>query len=146
MRFDEPATLHTAVGPHALSLKTARGLWGRFRGLMLSGPLIARPTAQALLIPRCPSVHGFFMRYALDLVYLASSTEQPAGVLGAKASRYQVTHTAHLLPWRVSWGKKWLREGQPAGQALRSQHVLEMPAGSIESMNIAPGDWLELQP
>jgi len=142
MRFSESATLHTAAGQHALSLKTARGLWSRFRGLMLSAPLSAQPTAQALLIPRCPSVHGFFMRYALDLVYLASSKDQPASALAAKAGRYQVTHTAHLLPWRVSWGKKWLHEGQ----ALRSAHVLEMPAGSIESMNIAPGDWLELQP
>jgi uncharacterized membrane protein (UPF0127 family) len=109
---------------------------------MMSAPLSTQPKAQALLIPRCPSVHGFFMRYALDLVYLASSTQQPAGALGAKAGRYQVTHTAHLLPWRVSWGKQWLHEGR----GLRSEHVLEMPAGSIESMNIAPGDWLELQP
>jgi len=73
------------------------------------------------------------MRYALDLVYLA-------GPRGTGARHYQVTHTAHLLPWRVSWGEKWLREGQ----ALRGEHVLELLAGCITSMKIAQGDWLEL--
>ena len=42
----------------------ARGAFGRLRGL------IGRSGEVALLIPRCRSVHTFFMRCALDLLWL----------------------------------------------------------------------------
>jgi uncharacterized membrane protein (UPF0127 family) len=142
MRFDESAILHTANGPQALRVQTARGFWGRFRGLMLARHLSAAPITQALLIPRCPSVHGFFMRYALDIVYLSSDPANPHSNPGAGS--YQVTHTAHLKPWRVSMGKRWRPNG-PAGTApLRSEHALELPAGSIALLGIALGDRLEV--
>ena len=140
MRFDEPATLHTRQGRHALSLGIARGFWGRFRGLMLAPPLGASPNPQALLLLRCPSVHGFFMRYALDVVYLGLS-----GQAGQSAERYIVTHAARLKPWRVSLGKRWMPpQGQASASAVRSRHALEMAAGSIDALGIAPGDRLEL--
>lgn len=198
MQFNESATLHTAHGPQALRVRTARGFWGRFRGLMLTAPLSATPSAQALLIPRCPSVHGFFMRYALDVVYLASEHSAPMPTRGSTS--YLVTHISHLKPWRFSMGKRWQppvgseverqlgvpeRTHQSAvgkaqstavarataricnaaggvlgcqgghdrlplslsgqGQPLRSQHALELPAGSIASLGIQPGDRLEVQ-
>lgn len=144
MRFNQSATLHTARGPQTLRVKTARGFWGRFRGLMLAAPLSATPSAQGLLIPRCPSVHGFFMRYALDVVYLSSEHSVPMPTRGSTS--YLVTHVAQLKPWRVSMGKRWQAQmGSEQGQPLRSQHALELPAGSISSLGIAPGDRLVVQ-
>lgn len=144
MQFNESATLHTAHGPQALRVKTARGFWGRFRGLMLANPLSSTPSAQGLLIPRCPSVHGFFMRYALDVVYLASDTRSPLPTHGP--TNYLVTHISHLKPWRFSMGKRWQPPmGSGQSQPLRSQHALELPAGSIAALGIAPGDRLEVQ-
>lgn len=139
MRFDESATLHTAQGAHALSVKTARGFWSGFRGLMLARPLSMSPKPQALLLLRCPSVHGFFMRCALDVVYLGGSGQGPG--------RYVVTHVARLKPWGVSMGKRWIltteTNGRASASVVRSQHALEMPAGSIDALGIAPGDRLD---
>lgn len=144
MQFNESATLHTAHGPQALRVKTARGFWGRFRGLMLAAPLSAAPSAQGLLIPRCPSVHGFFMRYALDVVYLSSDRSSPQTT--RSSTSYRVTHIDHLKPWRFSMGKRWHPPvGSGQSQPLRSQHALELPAGSIAALGIAPGDRLEVQ-
>ncbi len=144
MQFNESATLHTAHGPQALRVKTARGFWSRFRGLMFVNPLSSTPHAQGLLIPRCPSVHGFFMRYALDVVYLASEHGSLLNTRGSTS--YRVTHTSHLKPWRFSMGKRWHPPvGSGQSQPLRSQHALELPAGSIAALGIAPGDRLEVQ-
>lgn len=111
MRFPQAATL----ARHAISLRVAQNSWTRFRGLMLAPPLATEPLTQALLITRCPSVHSFFMRYAIDVVYLNA--------------QYTVTHTACLKPWRVSIGRG-------------SAHALELPAGSIQRLQIQAGDEL----
>lgn len=141
MRFDQLATLHTSKGAHPIRLRTANSFWSRFRGLMLSRPLDAQPASQGLLIPRCPSVHGFFMRYALDIVYLAHHKD--ARTNGQQAP-FIVTHTDHLKPWRISIGRRWHWVGQHGREALNSEHSLELPAGSIQKMGITPGDRLEV--
>lgn len=142
MHFNESATLHTAQGPQALRVRTARGFWGRFRGLMFTAPLSSTPSAQGLFIAHCPSVHGFFMRYALDVVYLAS--ERTSRMPNHSATSYLVTHISHLKPWGFSVGKRWLPPvGSGQLQWLRSQHALELPAGTVASLGIAPGDRLE---
>ena len=94
------------------NIVVARSFWARFKGLMLSSPL---PADQALLIPRCASVHTFFMRYALDLVYL----DRHGAVV--KLAR-------DVRPWRMSWG------GSGATQ------ILEMAAGGIERHGVQVGD------
>lgn len=96
----------------ALQIETANGFWGRFMGLMLT-PGFALD--HALLITRCPSVHTFFMRYALDLVYLDRNGRV-------------VRLVEHLRPWRISFG------GPAATQ------VLELAAGGIERHAIGLGD------
>lgn len=145
MQFSESATLHTTHGPQALRVRTARGFWGRFRGLMLAPALSLEPSAQALLIPRCASVHGCFMRYALDVVYLSGEHIQP--VHSGGADTYRVTHTARLKPWGMSVGPRWQPPlGSGADTLLRSQHALELPAGAVAKLGIAPGDWLEVRP
>ena len=45
----------------------ADGFWQRARGL---GGRAGMPRNEALLIPRCRSVHTFTMRFPLDLVWL----------------------------------------------------------------------------
>jgi len=142
MHFNETASLRTANGQHPLQLKTARGWWARFRGLMLAAPLGTTPVTQALLIPRCPSVHGFFMRYALDIVYL--SRERTPSPASHGKDGYQVTHIARLNPWGISIGRRWQRDGHTPKQILRSAHALELPAGAIATLGIARGDWLEV--
>ena len=98
------------------AIRLARSFWQRFKGLMFSARLLA---GQALLIPRCSSVHTLFMRYPLDLVYLDRNG--------------QVVKLVHgLRPWRVSWG------GQTAA------HTVEMAAGGITYCGLALGSRLTL--
>jgi uncharacterized membrane protein (UPF0127 family) len=111
-----PAVLRTQGGAHALRLRVARGFFSRLRGLMFSAPL---PDSTGLLITRCTSVHTCFMRYALDLVYLAANGEVTQCVSGVK-------------PWRWSISTR--------GRGTR--HVLELPAGSIAGLGIRTGDRL----
>ena len=139
MKFTQTAQLHTALGAHVLRLRTARNLWNRFWGLMFAAPLQADPQPQGLLITRCPSVHGFFMRQSLDLAYLAAD----AGGDASTAS-YIVTHVCHLKPWRISVGKSHALVTQQGVRTLRAAHVLELPLGSAQRLGIMPGDKLEL--
>lgn len=134
MHFGLDATLRTAVGAQPLRLRRARGLWARFSGLMLRREL-GREPPHGLLIPHCPSVHGFFMRYPLDVVYLAGD--------GAPG-RYRVTHTAHLRPWGLSFGRSHRVRTEAGWVARRSQHALELPAGTVARHGIEPGQLLEV--
>lgn len=144
MQFSQTATLSTIDSTHTLSLCLAKGLWRRFRGLMFAAPLKTAPATQALLITRCPSVHGFFMRYPIDVVYLA--TKQASSATQRPGQHYSVTHTATLKPWRVSMGKSHVINTPSGRQTRRSAHALELPVGSVQRLGIAPGDQLVLQP
>lgn len=128
LAFTQPARLVSAQarGEHPLRLCIADGFWPRFRGLMLAPPLQRQPQVQALLLRHCTSVHGCFMRYPLDIVYLSDADETGA---------HGVTHTARLRRWGISMAPR----ARPP-----SKHVLEMPAGSIQALGIAPGDQLRL--
>jgi len=117
--------LHTRSGVHRLDLRLANHFLARLRGLMLARPL---HPMQGLLITRCPSVHCAFMRYPIDVVYLDS-----AGI---------VTRCVPMLrPWHASVGAA----GRDAdGQRHRTpRHALELSAGAIERLAIAPGDRLQ---
>ena len=146
MHFIQAATIYTTKGPQVLKLKLARGLWSRFRGLMLSRPLKSEPDTQGLLITRCPSVHGFFMLYRLDIVYLATAATADGSNTAQPAHRqaYDVTHTTSLRPWSVSFGKSRTVTTQHGSTTQRSAHVLELPSGAINLLGIAPGDRLEI--
>lgn len=134
MQFPQHATLHTPQEPLPLQLHIARSLWRRWRGLMLTAPLLTQPVAQGLLIPHCPSVHGFFMRYPLDIIYL--SRDDP--------HHYTVTHTDTLAPWHISLGRSTLLPTSQGTALRRSAHTLELPAGVIEKHQIAIGQQLEI--
>jgi uncharacterized protein len=78
------------------------------------------PVGTGLWIAPCESVHTFFMRFAIDLVYLDRK-------LTVKKVRSSVG------PWRMS-------------ACFRAHSVLELPAGTIEATRTACGDTVEIGP
>jgi len=88
---------------------------GRFLGLM--GKKALPPFHGLLLIP-CSSVHMCFMRFPIDVVYLAADGQ----VLKVRP---------RLQPW---YGLSWC----PGAWG-----VLELPAGGAEQAGIQKGEWLQ---
>ncbi len=74
-------------------------------------------SGEGLWIVPCESVHTFFMRFAIDLVYLD------------KKNKVKKVRSA-VRPWRVS-------------ACLSAHSVLELPAGTIRDTLTVPGDTLE---
>lgn len=136
MQFDRPALLHTPRGSTALRLSVARSPWRRFRGLMLTRRLEGIPDLHGLLIPDCASVHGFFMRYPLDVAYLAP-------VAGSVAA-WRVTQVERLRPWGLSWSRRPSAAARATGTPARGTHALELPAGTALALHLMPGDRLEV--
>ena len=77
-------------------------------------------SGEGLWIVPCESVHTFFMRFAIDLVYLdrKNRVKKVRSVVG---------------PWRFS-------------ACLTAHSVLELPAGTIRNTQTAAGDTLEFMP
>jgi uncharacterized membrane protein (UPF0127 family) len=89
-------------------------LWGRGRGLLGRGGL--KP-GEGIVINPCNSVHMFFMRFAIDVVYLDR--------------RDRVVKTVHnLRPFAVSMGGR------------SAHHAVELPAGTLSQTQTRPGDQL----
>ena len=99
----------------SIRIKVAAGFWQRFRGLMWARTL---PDDQALLIENCRCVHTFFMRFALDVIYLNQNMQ------------IVKMHT-HVPPWRMRWG------------SADAQHTLEMAAGGVDRFHLRIGDTLD---
>lgn len=96
------------------SLEIAGSFHARFRGLM------GRKSFEgALLIVPAKSVHTFFMRFPIDVVFL----DKDQHVVGVTSMR----------PWRL---------GIPR---LKAHAVVEAPAGAVSRWNIAVGDELEIR-
>lgn len=74
---------------------------------------------QGLWIVPCESVHTFFMRFPIDLVYL-SRDRRVRKVRGS------------VPPWRLS-------------ACLPAHSVLELPAGTVEKTGTRPGDQLIIE-
>jgi uncharacterized protein len=99
---------------NALRMFEARTFSQRLLGLL------ARPRlkeAEALVLAPCSSVHTFFMRYAIDVVFV----RRDARVL-------KVVH--RLEPWR--WASCW-----------RAHAAVELLAGQAQARGIEPGGSLE---
>ena len=109
------ALLHSRSGAHSLAIRLADGFLGRFKGLMLAAPL---RRDHGLLMTRCSSVHTAWMRYPIDLIYL-------------DRTGLAVKCVPKLRPWRCSFG------------GAGAVHVLELEAGSIERLELRPGDHLD---
>jgi hypothetical protein len=75
---------------------------------------------EGLWIAPCESVHTFFMRFPIDLVYLDR--------------RHQVKKVrSNVAPWRMS-------------ACLSAKSVLELPAGTISETQTEQGDVLKIGP
>lgn len=96
-------TAHTAVS-------RLLGLMGRF----------ALPAGSALWLKPCVSVHTFFMRFPIDVLFVSPQME----VVGIREN---------MKPWRVS--KVYTQSAQ----------VLELPAGLLNETGTQLGDILELE-
>ena len=73
---------------------------------------------QGLWIVPCESVHSFFMKFAIDLVYLDRNQ--------------RVRKVRHrMVPWRVS-------------ACLSAHSILELPAGVVAASGTQAGDQLEI--
>jgi uncharacterized protein len=72
-----------------------------------------------LWIVPCESVHTFFMKFPIDLVYLDKQR--------------RVRKVRHAVPaWRLS-------------ACLTAHSILELPAGTVEKSGTMPGDELSLE-
>ena len=110
---------HTTGRVVCQQVTLARTLWTRTRGL-LGRPPPERGTG--LLLEPCQSVHMFFMRYAIDVIFL-------------DADYRVVAVRAGLRPWRVTryyrtaYAALELREGAAAEAGLEPGHQLALVEG-----------------
>jgi uncharacterized membrane protein (UPF0127 family) len=101
----------------ATCLMTAFDSVTRRKGLL--GRLFL-PEKSALLIAPCNAIHTWFMRFAIDVAFVA-----PDG---------RVVQVRAALPsWRIAW-------------ALRAYAVIELPAGALADSSTLPGDLLVIRP
>jgi len=94
----------------------AKTFWTRFLGLMGRAEL---PAGQGLVIEPGGSIHMFFMRFAIDAIFVDKD--------------WKILHISHSIkPWRIS------------RMVRRSKRVIEVNAGLCASTNTQPGDVLAL--
>jgi hypothetical protein len=101
----------------AVRLETAHTGATRRKGLLGRDGLLP---GEGLWIAPCESVHTFFMRFTIDLVYLDRKKK-------VRKVRSRVG------PWRLS-------------ACLTASSVLELPAGTIEATRTERGDRVEIGP
>lgn len=106
------ATRATIVSRDA---QEARTFWSRGRGLMMRE---AFPQGSALVIDPCSSIHMFFMRFPIDVLYMDRSDR----VVRAQSG---------IRPWRMG----------PL-RTRGAKYVIELPVGTIERSQTHAGDQL----
>jgi hypothetical protein len=95
----------------------ARSFWARLRGLMFRDSL---PESGALIIEPNSSVHTFWMRFPIDVVF----TDRQNRVVGVV---------------------KAMPPNRPFAGARGARRTIELPAGVISATNTQLGDTLEFQ-
>ncbi len=108
-------TRGTVVAEHCL---VARSIVDRTVGLLGRSDL---PAGEGLWIERSPSIHMFFMRFAIDAVFVDGDDRVVRVVAG-------------LRPWRIV---AWVRG---------ARDCLELPAGSADQSGTLAGDELVREP
>lgn len=98
----------------ARHLRVAESFFSRAKGLLGERQLLPR---HALWIQRCTSIHTFFMRFTIDVVFVDRS-------LVVKAVYRD------LPPWRMTW------------PAWGASSVFELPAGTLREARVEIGDQL----
>ena len=108
----------------AAEVEVAGSVWARFMGLMGRRSLAH---GRGLWLPGDNGIHMFFMRFAIDAVFLG----RPDGAVGG--ARRVVAAKQRLRPWTGM--VPLVRE---------ANGVLELPAGTIESTGTEVGDVVHL--
>ena len=93
----------------------ATDFMSRFWGLMGRTEMSAE---EALLFPKCNSIHMFFMKISLDIVFLAKDGTVVEVIEG-------------LPPWRMLLPRR------------KVAHTLEMATGLARKLGIVPGEKLD---
>ena len=99
-------------------LRVPRTFFGRGLGLMFRREL---PAGEGMWITPCNGIHMFFMRFAIDAVFL----DRRQRVVRVRAG---------LRPWRV------------VPLVLRAHSVLELPAGTVADLALERGEPLSIAP
>ena len=102
-------------------VEVADSLWGRFRGLMGRASL---PDGHGLWLAGTNNIHMFFMRFAIDAIFVAPGD-------APRAWRVVAIREA-LPPWR---GIVWYVRG--------ANGCLELPSGTASRAGVKVGDTLE---
>jgi hypothetical protein len=105
----------TVVAEH---VEIARTIWSRARGLMLRSDF---ERGSALVIDPCSSIHMFFMRFPIDVLYVDKRDRVVRVQRGIK-------------PWRIG----------PL-RTKGSHYVVELPTGTVEQTGTSPGDQIEIR-
>ena len=100
----------------ATDVKVADTLFTRMKGLLGKAEL---PFGEALWIKPCFSVHTFFMKFPIDVIFLNKTNQVIAAVRNLKPNRM-----TRLYPQSFS--------------------VLELPTGTIDASNTEVGDEIEI--
>ena len=99
------------------SIKTADSFVARLKGLMFQKTPLHQ---EGLWITPCNSIHMFFMRFPIDVVFL-------------NKERQVVKLVEKLQPWKII---------SPVGNA---HSTLELPAGAITQIGLQLEDYIDLE-
>ncbi len=97
-------------------LRKADTYLGRLIGLLATSSL---STEQALWIERCNSIHTFFMRFPIDVVFIDRNLKVKKVI-------------ENVRPWRFTW------------PVWGAHSTIEMPVGAIRRGRIEVGDQLHV--
>lgn len=104
----------------AHSVAVADSLWARFAGLMLRSSL---PAGHGLVLRPCRSIHMFFMRIPLDVLFVDGDG--------------RVVRVIHgIRPWRATWVVPGARAAIELNQGVAAQAAVEK--GAVVRLREAP--------
>lgn len=98
-------------------IERPRTLFGRGLGLMFRAGL---PAGSAMWIDPCDGIHMFWMRFAIDALFL-------------DRERRVVRVVRRLRPWRL------------VPYVRRARSVVELPAGTLDGVELPKGHQVELR-
>ena len=107
-------------------LENGSSFWSKFMGLMGRRSV---PAGDGLWLPGENGIHMLFMRFAIDVVFVAPPADGRTGPRRVLATRRAVP------PWR---GVVWRVAG--------AKGVLELPVGTIEASGTIVGDEITIEP
>jgi uncharacterized protein len=112
-------------GGHVMvpSVRVAASFLARLRGLM---GIRGLTSGAGLYLPGTNSIHMLFMRFPIDCLFL--------GHPESDGSRRVIAIRRSLPPWR---GVVWYVRG--------ARGVLELPAGTVDSLGLRVGDLVQLE-